>query len=40
MRYCWKQKFDERVVWSALMNLVARGLAVLETRLRSYAREA
>lgn len=32
IRYCWKQRFDERVVWSALMNLVARGLAVLETR--------
>jgi hypothetical protein len=32
MRYCWKQRFDERVVWAGLANLVWRGLAVFETR--------
>jgi len=32
MRYIWKQGFDERVVWSGLLNLVSRGLAVLEKK--------
>lgn len=32
MRYCWKQRFDERVVWAGLASLVWRGLAVFETR--------
>jgi hypothetical protein len=31
MRYCWKQRFDERVVWAGLTSLVSRGLADLET---------
>ena len=30
MRYVWKQRFDERVVWSGVLSLVSRGLAVLE----------
>jgi hypothetical protein len=32
MRYCWKQRFDERVVWAGLAGLVRRGLADFETR--------
>lgn len=32
MRYCWKQRFDERVVWAGVMSLVSHGLVILETR--------
>ena len=32
MRYCWKQRFDERVVWAGLSNLAWRGLAVFEAK--------
>ncbi len=32
MRYCWKERFDERVIWAGLLSLVSRGLATLETR--------
>ncbi|HVZ19050.1 MAG TPA: hypothetical protein VG897_18175, partial [Terriglobales bacterium] len=31
-RYIWKQQFDERVIWSGLLSLVSRGLAVLEKK--------
>lgn len=30
IRYIWKQRFDERVLWSGLLSLVSRGLAVLD----------
>lgn len=32
MRYVWKERFDERVVWSGLLSLVSQGLAVLEKK--------
>jgi hypothetical protein len=32
MRYAWKQRFDERVIWSDLLSLVFRGLAVLDKK--------
>jgi hypothetical protein len=32
IRYCWKQRFDERVVWAGLASLAWRGLTAFETR--------
>jgi hypothetical protein len=32
MRYIWKQDFDDRGLWAAALNLVAKGLLVIETK--------
>jgi hypothetical protein len=31
LRYVWKQKFDDRTFWAGLLDLVAKGLALLES---------
>jgi len=36
MRYVWKERFDERVLWSGFLNLVQRGLASIGTE-ESYS---
>src|SRR5689334_4998427 len=30
IRFCWKQGFDERVLWAAILNLVAKKFLKLE----------
>lgn len=31
LRYIWKQCFDDRIVWSAMLSLVSKGLARIQT---------
>src|SRR5438270_614844 len=40
LRYVWKQVFDDRVVWSILLSLVAKGLATIRAEENSVVLHA